>query len=355
VGLPRLFRPDAPDIILEAANLPPEHLDPDQPASRQAEGAAPPSSGSGADSPIGRWLPAAAALVLILVVLGAGILALQATVGDDDSSTATLPTPVVDDYVGQLLADVESDLDDWELDISEERQDGTETGEILDQAPGAGDQLARGEVLALTVSQGPQLRPVPQLLGRTVAEATGILRDANLALGVITQSHDDGVEEGQILAVRVNGGDAADELETGTVVDLVVSAGPAAEPMPSFVGLSLDQAIDQAESLGLILARDEAYSETYPEGVVVDTDPPTDTPVRSGDTVRVVVSLGLPFVTVPDVSGSTPAEAADALTAAGFVVVDTAGPPNQPVIGTSPAAGESHRKGTDIVILTTPA
>jgi serine/threonine-protein kinase len=263
--------------------------------------------------------------------------------------------PVVGDYVGQLLADVEEEAETWQLDITESRQDGTQAGEILDQQPSAGESLAAGEPLILMVSQGPELRQLPELRGSTVADATGLLQDANLALGVITQSHDEAVAEGQILDVRVEGAEAALELETGTRVDLVVSAGPAPAPMPSFVGLTLDQAIDQAESLGLVLARDEAYSETYPESQVIDTDPPTDTPVRRGDTVRVVVSLGLPFIAVPDVAGISPAEAADVLTAAGFVVVDTAGPPNQPVIGTSPAAGESHRKGTEIVILTTAA
>jgi len=64
------------------------------------------------------------------------------------------------------------------------------------------------------------------------------------------------------------------------------------------------------------------------------------------------VSLGLPFITIPDVSGMSASDAADELTALGFVVSDTDGPPNRNVIATDPPAGEALRKGSDIVIFT---
>jgi serine/threonine protein kinase/beta-lactam-binding protein with PASTA domain len=355
VKLTRLFDPDGPDIILGAENQPPDAGASSGGGARRAR---PPGdqdpSGSGSGGDARRWLPAAGVLLVIMAAIGFGFLALRATLDDSTSpTTVTVPDPVVGDYVGELLVDTEAELEDWEVEVTESRQDGSVAGEILAQSPPPDELLAVGEVLSLTVSQGQELRALPDLQGRTVAEATELLQETNLSLGVITQSHDEEVGQGQILAMRVGGADAAAELETGTKVDLVVSAGPAPKPMPSFVGLTLDQAIDQAQTLGLILARDETYSDTFPEGQVVDTDPPTDTPVRAGDRVTVVVSLGLPFVTVPDVAGRTPVEAADVLAAAGFVVIDTAGPPNQPVIGTSPAAGESHRTGTEIVILTT--
>ena len=55
---------------------------------------------------------------------------------------------------------------------------------------------------------------------------------------------------------------------------------------------------------------------------------------------------------MPDVSGLSAAAAADQLTAMGFVVSDTDGPPNRDVIATDPPAGESLRKGSDIIIFT---
>ena len=64
------------------------------------------------------------------------------------------------------------------------------------------------------------------------------------------------------------------------------------------------------------------------------------------------MSTGPPMVEVPDVSGRTSAEAADALEAAGLVVAGTRGPPNQHVRGTDPQAGTTVRRGSEVTIVT---
>jgi serine/threonine-protein kinase len=143
-------------------------------------------------------------------------------------------------------------------------------------------------------------------------------------------------------------------LETATPVDLVVSAGPPARPLPSFTGLTSDEAEEQADESGVVLAWSEEHSDSFAAGLVVDQDPPTGTPVVVDDEVVVTRSLGPPLVEVPDVLGLSAATAADLLLGLGFVVVDTVGPPNQVVVATDPAAGEILPKGSNVTIRTTP-
>lgn len=304
-----------------------------------------------------RWPFLVVALVATIAVIAVVVWAVvdRGLLSAEPAPVTTIPAPIsVPGYIGLPLAEIvdEVEANGWELVVTERREDGTEAGLIIGQEPLAGGSLERGSILAVEVSIGPELRPVPDVVGLTVEDASSLLRSAELELGVVTSQHDDEMGEGEVLLATIGGTPAAGEAETGTAVDLVVSAGPVADPMPSFVGLNLANALKQAADLGLIVTRAEAFTEVYDEGFIVDTTPPTNTPVMPGDQLTLVVSLGPPFIVVPDVVGLDPAGAADALIEAGFAVTDTVGPPNLPVIATVPAAGESHRKGSAVVVQT---
>ena len=295
----------------------------------------------------------AVALIAFVVVQGFG----ESTPSEDGDAQAEVasasPAIIIDRYIGRPIAEVEAEADEngWQITKTEVREDGTIAGQVLAQEPAPGQPLANGGTLTLAVSSGQELQTVPSIVGRTVPEAEAILSEANLSIGAVTQRHDDDAPLGEVLALRVDGDAPRSELETDTAVDLVVSAGPATQPMPSFVGLSLDRALRQAEELGLVVIEDEGFSERYDTGMIIHTEPPTDALVKPGDELVLVVSKGQPFVTIPDVVGLSQAEASAQLTAAGFIVVDGAGP-EQIVTATSPASGETFRKGTTVVLQT---
>ena len=94
------------------------------------------------------------------------------------------------------------------------------------------------------------------------------------------------------------------------------------------------------------------HSETVPEGQIIRAIPGVNAEAARGLEATVYVSLGLPFVTVPNVVGKAAATAADILIAAGLIVEDTVGAPNRPVLATDPPAGERVRKGTPVIIYT---
>ncbi len=61
--------------------------------------------------------------------------------------------------------------------------DAVEAGQVITTRPGAGQQVERGSAVTVVVSRGPDLVTVPDLAGRSLAEATRILEQAGLERG----------------------------------------------------------------------------------------------------------------------------------------------------------------------------
>jgi eukaryotic-like serine/threonine-protein kinase len=78
------------------------------------------------------------------------------------------------------------------------------------------------------------------------------------------------------------------------------------ENMPKLVGTSFDSAQRIASSLGLELkVVDKLYSMQYPANTIARQMPPPGTPLKMGQRVHVLVSLGPPQVAVPNLVGSS--------------------------------------------------
>ena len=168
----------------------------------------------------------------------------------------------------------------------------------------------------------------------------------------MTPAPSEDVAEGVVLEATIGGVPAQPgaEFVTGTAVDLVVSSGPAPRAVPSVVGLTAEQARTALEAEGLVAAMSEDYSQTVAEGLVLSASPAAGTEVSRGDTVTVTVSLGRPFVDIPDFAGRPVSEAIDELRGLGFQVVIN-GAVGAEVLGTRPVAGTSVRYGSEIEIV----
>jgi beta-lactam-binding protein with PASTA domain len=108
------------------------------------------------------------------------------------------------------------------------RLDGTRTndsfpqGLIIWQDPPPGTVLQPNSVVQLTVSSGPSLTAVPDLLGLTVFQAGKILGAAGLRVGSV-DSLPGGEERGVVLSTRPSAGVGRPR---GAAINLVVSRGP---------------------------------------------------------------------------------------------------------------------------------
>lgn len=94
-------------------------------------------------------------------------------------------------------------------------------GQIISQTPtGTGK---RGDTVTIVVSAGIESVQVPNVTGKTKADATNTLQMSGLTLGNITTEYSDNVPVGQVIRQSITNGKTVD---SGTAVDLVISDGP---------------------------------------------------------------------------------------------------------------------------------
>jgi beta-lactam-binding protein with PASTA domain len=150
-----------------------------------------------------------------------------------------------------------------------------------------------------------------------------------------------------------------------TIADLAalkVSLEPAAPPtgvvVPDVVGQTEADANTAITDLGLVAAKTEAADDTVPAGSVVSQDPAAGAEVADGSTVNIVISTGPDApatVPVPDVTGTSAADAQAEIEAAGFTVTTEEQESDTVeaglVIETNPSAGTEVAAGTEVKII----
>ncbi len=105
------------------------------------------------------------------------------------------------------------------------------------------DEYGERGPVTLTVSLGA----VPDVTGKTVADATTTLQGVGLTVGAQQERYDDDVPKGQVISSQVEGSPAV----RGSTVDLVVSRGPTPITLPDVAGKTIADATSTLENLGL--------------------------------------------------------------------------------------------------------
>jgi eukaryotic-like serine/threonine-protein kinase len=237
----------------------------------------------------------------------------------------------------------------WKVRKIDGRKDGSKKGDVIAQDPAQGASLDEQKTVTITVSLGNSLVTVPtDLAGKTIDVATAELQQAGFALGTQTPQHDETVPAGTIIGLDPA---TPPQLPKGDPVNVIVSNGPAPRTVPTIAPTStFDQAAAALTAVQLVPVRQDAFSDTVPEGQIIGTDPAAGTSVARDSKVSIIVSKGLPII--PDVSKQSVQDAAAQLQAAGFSVSGVQGDPFRTVVGTSPPAGTRAPSGTGVVIIT---
>jgi len=95
------------------------------------------------------------------------------------------PAPIeVPDLGGKTFEDAKAVLTAKGLEVAqlEKFDSDVDKGLVISTSPGTGARVPKGETVTLVVSKGPDVVDVPDVTGRTVEEATAILRDAGLGV-----------------------------------------------------------------------------------------------------------------------------------------------------------------------------
>jgi serine/threonine-protein kinase len=173
-----------------------------------------------------------------------------------------------------------------------------EPGTVVAQNPAAGERAPRESDVRINVSKGTNTVQVPDVVGRTAAEAGAILREAGLStpnVVVVPSAR----PENEVVAQNPPAGS---EAQRGSTVRINVSNGrgggggggtttaPAGTELPDVVGQPEQDAIQALEDAGAsVEVVDEPVDDPADDGIVLRQDPEGGTTIEAGDGVQIVV------------------------------------------------------------------
>ena len=249
----------------------------------------------------------------------------------------------------------------WVIQTERERSDEVpEIDHVVRTAPVAGEMLDEGETFLIVVSDGFELRTLPELTGMTVADATEALTDLRLIPVEAPPEFSEDVPAGIVIRWQVQD-DAAlvagAQVLPDTAVVITASLGPEPRPAPDLTNLTADEATAALDALQLVTAQgDDVFSDDVEVGRVVTQVPPPETPVERGGTVTFQLSKGPDLVPLPNLDGLTYPEAETALTEAGFTIDSLLGTTEGTFVsvsvdGEEAQAGDTFRRGTGVDLI----
>ncbi len=238
------------------------------------------------------WVLVLIALIALGTVLGlsaAGIL------GSDPEPT---PTPsatavAVPSVAGMSESDAQEAIEALGLTYEkgdDVNSDTVDSGLAVSTDPGEGTSVLLGSTVTVHFSSGSAMVDVPDVTGKSQADARSDITDAGLSVGDVTTEDSADVASGQVIRTDPVAGTP---VERGSSVSLVVSSGKTT--VPSVVGLSQDEAQSAITAAGLTYnsstveetTEDESLNDQY---VVTAIDPGEGTSINTGQSVTLTIT-----------------------------------------------------------------
>ena len=200
----------------------------------------------------------------------------------------------------------------------------------------------------------PEQFDLVDLTGLTVEEAQAVYEGKNITIEVAEEVFDAEVEEGKIILQEPPFTEGA-KIDENSTIKLTVSKGIETVTMKKVVGMKFDEAERLLrDELKLEVEKVEETSETVEEDYVIRQEPEEGEELKTGDTVKVYVSIGtgIKEISVPYVIGDTEADAKTKLADLEVTVVyeEDMTRTEGKVLKQSIEAGETVEEGTKITI-----
>ncbi|MET0237697.1 MAG: PASTA domain-containing protein [Kibdelosporangium sp.] len=155
----------------------------------------------------------------------------------------------------------------------------TAKGAVLRVSPSPGTQLKLGDTVIIVLSKGPApLKPLPNVTGKTEAEARDLVREAGWEIETVRQQFDQNIDGGKVIASSPGAGQISEDKKVTLVVSNAVT-------VPDLKNKRLGEAKDALDKLGLNL--DVAFGGRDGRSRVFAQGPNAGSRVQKGSTVRV--------------------------------------------------------------------
>ena len=218
-----------------------------------------------------------------------------------------------------------------------------EPGKVCKQSVTAGTMVEEGSKVSFSTALAKQNVTVPDVVGKSLADAKAALEKIGLGCDTSTV-YSDTVSKDNVVSQSVTAGTSVTK---GTVIVLQVSLGAKPVQMvevPDILTYTLSDAESALESAGL-----EYRYGGDEDGTVVSVDPAVGTEVEVGSSVAFTLQKQVKTVSVPDVKGMTGSEADKAMSDVGLELDYDTSQAGKTLSGTNPAAGTVVEEGSTVV------
>nr|WP_042181278.1 Stk1 family PASTA domain-containing Ser/Thr kinase [Kibdelosporangium sp. MJ126-NF4]CEL14929.1 Probable serine/threonine-protein kinase pknL [Kibdelosporangium sp. MJ126-NF4]CTQ96441.1 Probable serine/threonine-protein kinase pknL (EC 2.7.11.1) [Kibdelosporangium sp. MJ126-NF4] len=156
-------------------------------------------------------------------------------------------------------------------------------GAVLSLSPSPGTQLKIGDSVKMLLSKGPApLKPLPDVVGKTEAEARRLVQEAGYTVTQVTPKFDGRTEGGKVISTSPGAGTTAEDKLVSLVVSNAVS-------VPDLGGKRVKEAREDLDKLGLKLEVVGFFDDDRGNRKIDRQGPSPGTLVQKGSTVRVAV------------------------------------------------------------------
>ena len=237
-------------------------------------------------------------LILILAAIALAIPAsafIRSMMGGSDPNEIR-PGDIVQapEIVGHTLDEAKEILQEFGLDVKigmELPSNDVPEGVIMSQTPDAGASIKSGQSIEVNVSKGKVDGNVPDVVGKSLANARTMLETYKFKVGTVSEEISETIPKGQVISQSPVAGTPYPD---GSEITLVVSLGSEKDIARSkfnVEGKSLTQAKKEIEELDLKLG-EVSYVEDInrKEDTVISQSPAPGMSIQEGDTIDLVVS-----------------------------------------------------------------
>ncbi|HEX6468054.1 MAG TPA: Stk1 family PASTA domain-containing Ser/Thr kinase [Streptosporangiaceae bacterium] len=235
---------------------------------------------------------------------------------------------------------------------------------VLRVSPEPGSRYKAGDVVTLYPSKGRFPIEVPDVTGKSLADARAELQASGLTPGAVERDFSDTVANDKVVRTDPP---AHDKQQPEEPVTIVLSNGI---KLVDLVGWKREDAENWLRQHGLNPQVQEQDDRSKKPNTVLSMSPAAGSGVSQGDTITLQVNKkdcvifgffcdngGDPpvnpqdLVPVPNVTGQPVHDAAQALQGAGFLVAVQRRTPGDQVLAQSPAAGQPAPRGSRVILV----
>ena len=221
--------------------------------------------------------------------------------------------------------------------------------QVISQNPTDGQKVKPNSSVFVTVSNGTQTGPIPDVTGKSLDDAKAAITNAGFKVGNVSQEFHPTIPQGQVTRTEPPANQTA---QRGQTINIFQSAGKQPATLTNVTGFDQGHATQVLKDEGFNPVASAGTCDATKAGGTVLSQDPSGGQVPSGSNVNITVN---PAKQVPDVTKLQQADAIAALQQAGFSNVRTQpqtqllGIPGQ-VVDQSPKGGQTACPGDTVVL-----